>query len=168
MRLGMNLELERLVMDTMYLAHHIYQKNHLFFNEISELSGVKKSSLQRVLPRLVSRGWIKNEKVSLLPGNTWVRFILKHKTTKRMGYKVVEYPFLQRKSAGGHVPADYNVIAPEWNYPNGTKRFWKKSAKEMRILRDEFFSMEIKRVNLRKMALATMYPHKYKFPEDTN
>jgi len=58
----MNNDLERLVMDSIVRLHMLDRFQYLRFNQIAKKSGVKKSSLQRILPRLVNRGWIKKEK----------------------------------------------------------------------------------------------------------
>lgn len=55
----MNIELERQVMDSLILAGLIHVRLYFRFNEIAALSFVKKSTLQRVLARLVKRVWIK-------------------------------------------------------------------------------------------------------------
>jgi len=55
----MNIELERDVMDAIYLTRIIYCKMWFRFNEIANLSGVKKSTLQRILKRLENIGWLK-------------------------------------------------------------------------------------------------------------
>jgi len=160
--LGMNVELEKRVMDSMYLAHQIHQQQYFFFSEISELSEVKKSSLQRVLPRLVKRGWIKEGKVSILPEKDWVQFLMKRKITERVGYKVFEYPyFIIGKRVIKKNDGYYKI--PGLNIPEGCKRYWKNSAKELRKLRDEFFDTEIERVDLFKRALSRVESHKYKF-----
>ena len=149
-------------MDSMYLSHLILIRQYFFFNEISELSSVKKPSLQRILARLVKRGWIKKGKVSIIPKKNWLQFIMKRKITKRVGYKVIEYPYVERMRGGFTKNDDYYKI-PKWNVPEGCKRFWKNSAKEIRKLRDEFFDTEIERIDLLKRAKASVEPHKYKF-----
>lgn len=52
--------LERQVMVSLYLAHHFYKRQWFRFNEVAKLTGVRKSSLQRILPRLESRHWIQS------------------------------------------------------------------------------------------------------------
>ncbi|WP_337862596.1 helix-turn-helix domain-containing protein [Nitrososphaera sp.] len=57
----MNHELEKCVMVALYLARELRNREWLRFGEISELSGVPKSTLQRILPRLEERGWIQRK-----------------------------------------------------------------------------------------------------------
>ena len=213
MRLSMKLKLEQQVMDAMYLARILYSRLFLRFNEISIISGVNKASLQRILPRLVKRGWINVRvgpsyseiepmgmvgKLILVPykngivpvpheswkefhetkarlqfeknstplqedPNDWIEIhkdegsdsksnnsihsslrwrgrnelwkdILRKQEPKReySFYELIEYPYLLDKKRGGHLKSDENdIIAPSYNIPNGTKRFWKKASKEL-------------------------------------
>ena len=58
----MNPILEKRLISSMYMEHLEQQREWFRFNEIAALSGIKKSSLQRVLPRLIKRGWIECQK----------------------------------------------------------------------------------------------------------
>jgi hypothetical protein len=58
----MNSVLEKRLIFSMYMEHLKQQREWFRFNEIAALSGIKKSSLQRVLPRLIKRGWIECQK----------------------------------------------------------------------------------------------------------
>jgi len=64
-----------------------------------------------------------------------VEKILKEEKGKKYTFfRLNEFPFLYR-IRGGHVPSDYNdKIVPPWNFPMGTKRFWKNSANDMKYL----------------------------------
>ncbi len=232
MRLGVNVILERQVMDTMFLGFFISDRQYFRFNEIANLSNVKKPSLQRILPRLVKRGWIEKttkpsysglkpegrvfhllsydeakkqtyrelkmkvlfpsdlaeefktelkklekkrnikipyqerEKIlrrGRIKGRTelWKKIAAK-KAKKFSFYRIKEYPYLDR-ILGGRLKSKEKIKIPKWNVPEGTKRFWKDSAKEFRKLRDEFFDTEVKRIDLANRALARVYPRKYKF-----
>lgn len=54
----MKIELERQVMDTMMLSRHFLDRINLRLDEISAISGIRKSTLQSILPRLIKRSWI--------------------------------------------------------------------------------------------------------------
>jgi hypothetical protein len=58
----MNPKLEKRLILSMYMEHLKQQREWFRFNEIAARSGIKKSSLQRVLPRLIGRGWIECQK----------------------------------------------------------------------------------------------------------
>jgi len=151
MRLHMKRNLERSVMDSMYLAQKMQLKDHFFFNEIHSLSEVKKPTLQRILPRFVKRGWIKKFIVS----------ISNEKITERFAYKFIGYPYLE--GVGGFTKDNDNRKIAAWGVPEGSKRFWKRSAKELRELRNKFFASEIKRIDLLRSALRSMYYYKYRY-----
>lgn len=57
----MKSELERAIMESIYMAGSIYVRNYFRFNEILGLSGVKKSSLQGILERLEKRKWLEKK-----------------------------------------------------------------------------------------------------------
>ena len=229
----MKIELDRQVMDTMSLWSFIHARLYFRFNEIANLSNVKKPSLQRILPRLAKRGWIEKttglSRSGLKPEGR-IFHLLSYDETKKETYKelkmkdhfpsdlseefktelkklaekrninipypqerekilrrgrikgraelwrkittkeakkftfyrIKEYPYVYR-ILGGHLRKKEKIKIPKWNVPEGTKRFWKDSAKEFRKLRDEFFDTEIERIDLAKRALARVYPKKYKF-----
>ena len=46
----------------MYMEHLKQQREWFRLYEIVKFSGIKKSSLQTVLPRLIERGWIERKK----------------------------------------------------------------------------------------------------------
>ena len=54
----MNPTLERQLILSMYSQHLKQQREWFRFYEIVVISGIRKSSLQRILPRLINRGWI--------------------------------------------------------------------------------------------------------------
>jgi hypothetical protein len=58
----MNPDLEKRLIISMYMEHLKQQRRWFRFEEIAMISGIKKSSLQRVLPRLIERGWIERKK----------------------------------------------------------------------------------------------------------
>lgn len=58
----MNPDLEKRLIISMYMEHLKQRRQWFRFEEIAELSGIKKSSLQRVLPRLIERRWIECKK----------------------------------------------------------------------------------------------------------
>jgi hypothetical protein len=58
----MNPALEKRLILSLYMKHLKQQREWFRFDEIAELSGIKKSSLQRILKRLIERGWIEREK----------------------------------------------------------------------------------------------------------
>jgi hypothetical protein len=58
----MNPDLEKRLIISMYMEHLKQQRQWFRFEEIAELSCIKKSSLQRVLPRLIERDWIESKK----------------------------------------------------------------------------------------------------------
>lgn len=203
MRLGMEIELERSVMESIFQSHIIHRKFFFRFNEIAYLSGVNTRSLQRILPRLVNREWLGSiiagsfsggkpeggigyllgfddakkenyretrmkvgfpkeiieefkkelrklakEKLDTIPssqekertlrkgrisGRTklWKKIISKNVGKDYTFYWLIEYPFLYR-IRGGLVPTNYDEKkVPEWKVPQGKKRFWKSSAKDM-------------------------------------
>lgn len=199
MRLGMKIELERDVMNAIYKQRVIQRRRYLRMSEIAKASGVSKASLQRILPRLVKRGWIKKEvaeswsgkepeerkyHLEYLGGMTMdtirhrrfhIREISKEyregienlpdflNKTERMHpkermkilrkgkvrgrvpslqktiknhiakeytfYKIVQYPFIFRMST--HSSPKPEKENSGWTYVGGTKRFWKKSGKEL-------------------------------------
>ena len=66
----MELEIEKQVMNAIYLAGCM-GKSFIRFNEIAYRSGVKKPTLQRILPRLAKRGWVRRREEYVWPdGNT--------------------------------------------------------------------------------------------------
>ena len=65
----MKIEHERAVLEAMYLAKLVSGELYLRKNEISILTGIIKSSLQRILPRLIKRGWV--EEKSVLSYSKW-------------------------------------------------------------------------------------------------
>lgn len=143
----------------MYLQQKIHRKHYFFFNEIHAYTEIPKSSLQRILPRLVNRKWIRKFNVSVLGKNDWVKNLTSRKKVERPAYKVIEYPYLDW---GGLIKNDNNKIPP-LNVPEGKKRFWKRSSKEIRKLRNEFPAKKIERIDLWGRVKARRYPHKYKF-----
>lgn len=103
----MNIDLEHQVMDTFMLSRLILRRLELRFNEISELSQVKKSTLQRILPRLVARKWIQKieqfESRGSIGQMIWVRGKNKEKVLEwvllpkeSVDYFESEYPNLVR------------------------------------------------------------------------
>lgn len=58
----MNPFLEKRLIFSMYMEHLKQQREWFRFNEIAALSGIRKSSLQRILPRMIKRGWIERQK----------------------------------------------------------------------------------------------------------
>ena len=60
MRLSMKTVLEKQVMVSLFLARHFKKREWFRFNEVAKISGVKKPTLQRILPRLEARGWIQS------------------------------------------------------------------------------------------------------------
>jgi hypothetical protein len=58
----MNPDLEKRLILSMYMEHLKQQREWFRFNEIVKFSGIKKSSLQTVLQRLIERGWIERKK----------------------------------------------------------------------------------------------------------
>lgn len=183
MHLGMKTELERQVIDAMYLAQS-GGRSLLRFNHIASLSGVKKPTLQRILLRLVKRGWIRKReewiwrdgtraggvfhlidlkhpisgKETLFPkeivddyerrmkdleaerNNTgrafdakfhrngeWNRKLGYYTPKCITGYSLVTYPFL---STVGLINKPLN-FDKQWGTPVGTRRYWKRAAREM-------------------------------------
>lgn len=57
----MKKELEREVMNTLYREKILSHRRYLRFYEIAKESDIPKSSLQRILPRLIKRGWIEKK-----------------------------------------------------------------------------------------------------------
>ena len=155
-RLRMKIGLEKRVMNTMYLQQKIHRKSYFFFNEVHEYTEIPKSSLQRILPRLVKRRWIRKFNVPILDKKDWIKNLTRRKKIERPAYKVIEYPYLEW---GGFIKNDNNKMPP-LNVPEGTKRFWKRSSKEVRKLQNEF---PAKRIDLWKRVQARRFPHKYNF-----
>lgn len=157
--LGVKLDLERQVMECMYLHHRIHSdyRKYFFFNEIQEMSTVKKSSLERILPRLIKRKWIKREEIKIYPKIKRSAKPFTHKIRKnykipklknvkiRMAYKIIEFPYLYRM----RIAKKGSTTRTAWHVDEGTRRFWKNSAKDMLELR-KFFKDEIEIIDVRK------------------
>jgi DNA-binding IclR family transcriptional regulator len=60
MRSSVKSELELEVMKALFLAWYFKRREWFRFNQISDISGVEKPTLQRILPRLEKRGWIES------------------------------------------------------------------------------------------------------------
>ena len=142
-------------MDSMYLAQKMQLKDYFFFSEIHNLSDVKKPSLQRILCRLIKREWIKKFNVP----------IINSKIKEHTAYKVIGYPYLE--GVGGFTKDSDNRKIAAWGVPEGSIRFWKRSAKELRKLRNKFFASEIKRIDLWRIALRSIYYRKYKYDSNS-
>ncbi|MCH7648223.1 MAG: MarR family transcriptional regulator [Thaumarchaeota archaeon] len=203
----MKIQLEKQVMDTLFLAHELHGRSNLRIYEISKFANIKQNNLTRILSRLIKRGWIEKTKNYSLSGREPegvilhlmgtddvktkslpkevrgrigfpIEFVEKFKkdldTTKhkndyfytysrrqeresiiRKGripgraalwkriltegimkeytfYRLSEYPFLIHKVKSYPKNTEpKRRRTPKWNIPNGTKRFWKKSAKEL-------------------------------------
>ena len=195
-RLGMKIELERSVMDGFVRSYVQFGLQHVRFNQIARMSEVGKSTLQRILPRLVNRGWIeKQRKYSWSDGRIGSRlynihfindseskgnhFVIKemkkdleekleenesyrnivnygvhpktkekmvrkgtipslkpgfdkvlagHLPTEHTFYRLIEYPFYFRRPALENVQEQKSI---EWACPKGTKRYWRRSAKNI-------------------------------------
>jgi len=125
----MNIELEKKVIDAMYHKRHTTGIQYFFFNEISKISNVKKSSLQRVLGRLVKRDWIRKVDVIVLTNKIKVSNFKEKKDRRKICYKLIGYPYIG--GLGGLIKDQNNKAVLEWSIPNGTKRFWRKAAKEI-------------------------------------
>lgn len=65
----MKIEHEKVVLEAMYLAKFVSGEMFLRRYEISILTGIRNSSLQRLFPRLVRKGWI--EQKSVLSYSKW-------------------------------------------------------------------------------------------------
>jgi len=125
----MNIELEKNVINAMYQKRHTTKKQYFFFNEISKMSNVKKSSLQRVLARLVKRDWIRKTHVRILRDKIKISNFKEKKDRRKICYTLIGYPYIG--GLGGLIKSqDYNDVL-NWSIPSGTKRFWKKAAKEI-------------------------------------
>jgi len=59
----MKIEHEKVVLEAMYLAKFVSGEIYLRMFEISNLTGIRNSSLQRLLRRLVRIGWIEQKRV---------------------------------------------------------------------------------------------------------
>ena len=195
----MKIELERDVMNAIYKQKVLQRRRYLRISEIARASGVSKASLQRILPRLVRRGWIKKEisgswsgkepegrkyhleylggmimdtirhrrfhireisneyreeienlpdflnKTDRIHPKERMKILRKGKLRGRASslqntlknhipkeytfYKIVQYPFIFRIST--HSSSEPRKEKSGWIYMEGTKRFWKKSGKDL-------------------------------------
>jgi len=200
------IQLEKQVMDTLFLAHELHDRRYLRAYEISKIANIKQNNLTRILSRLVKRGWIEKTKDYSLVGETeggvlhlmgtddvktkslpkearglvgfpiefikkfeedlkrakaksdyfynysrrqekesvirkgripgrsklWKKILLGGKTKEYTFYRLVQYPFLIHKIQSypkNTEPKRRKV--PKWKIPEGTKRFWKQSAKNL-------------------------------------
>ncbi|MCH8915994.1 MAG: MarR family transcriptional regulator [Thaumarchaeota archaeon] len=203
----MKIELEKQVMDSLFLAHELHDKHYLRASEISEFANIKQNNLTRILSRLVKRDWIeKTKEYSLLGGEPeggvlhlmgtddvktkslprearglvgfpiefvkkfeedlkhakaksdhfynysrrqekesvirkgripgraelWKKILLGGKTKEYTFYRLVQYPFLIHKVQSYPKNTEpKRRKAPKWKIHEGTKRFWKQSAKNL-------------------------------------
>jgi len=88
-----------------------------------------------------------------------------YRIKERTAYKVIGYPYLE--GVGGFTKDSDNRKIAAWGVPEGSIRFWKRSAKELRELRNKFFASEIKRIDLWRIALRRIYYRKYKYDSNS-
>ena len=157
MRLEMNRELEAQVMVTICLAKWI-SNSDLRLTDITQLTEISQPTLQRILPRLERRGWIKKTE-------EWVNipnFALHYDTKKKRvleidyeaqkafknaknqtGHETIRYEERQRlarKIKAGYTPRkilvfkfqEFPYLTGIRNMPLGTKRLWKLASKTVK------------------------------------
>jgi len=160
MRLGMNRELEAEVMVTICLAKWI-SNSDLRLTDITQLTEISQPTLQRILPRLEQRGWIKKTEAWInIPPNT-MEFPLLYDTKKKRvieidytaqkafkkAEKITDVPVtyeerkrIAREIKAGYTPRkiivfkflDFPYLTGIRNMPLGTKRLWKLASRTVK------------------------------------
>lgn len=153
MRLRMKKELEAQVMAVICLSKW-RDGSDLRFTSIAELTKISKGTLQRVLPRLEKRGWIKKTEKWINIPRTPLHYDIKNKRVLEIDYQVIReikdsmrsdhesIPYeerrrISRKVKSGFIPKkiivfefqDLPYLIDGKNMPLGTKRMWKLAAK---------------------------------------
>ena len=102
MRLGMNRQLETQVMIIICLAKWISDSD-LRFTDIAQITQIPKPTLQRIMPRLVQRGWIKKDPerwINIPPNTMGSPLIYQSKRTVR-GYtgkkRILQLDYIARE-----------------------------------------------------------------------
>lgn len=139
----MKKELDLQVMNTIFLAWALRDIRIMRFNQIAELSEIKKGTLHRVLHRLVKHGWInKIEVVADYVDELQVNSEIKKNIEERKGSwsdtNLIEYlrPITMKKHRfRPHIAYSLNsfpYMVGNNIIPVKDKRFWKKSSKALR------------------------------------
>jgi len=155
MRLDMKKELEAQVMLTVCISKW-RDRSDLRFKSIAELTKIPKGTLQRILPRLEKRGWIKKtEKWINIPG--FLHYDLKNKRVLEIDYQAMreinkskssefdKIPYEKRRRISRGVKnqfiprkitvfefREFPYLIRGKNIPLGTKRMWKLASKTVK------------------------------------
>jgi len=155
MRLGMKRDLETQVMATVCLIKW-RDDSDLRFTSIAKLTKIPGGTLQRVLPRLEKRGWIKKtEKWKYASGN-YFHYDTKNKRILEIDYQAMreinnskesedEMPYEKRRRISRGVKTkfmprkitvfefrEFPYLIRGRNIPLGTKRMWKLASKTVK------------------------------------
>jgi len=156
MRLGMKSELEIQIMLGVCLAKWENGVD-LRFIDITKITKIPKSTLQRVLPRLEKRGWIKKTEKWVNIPQIPLHYDIKNKKILEIDYQVKReiknsmrsdfetIPYerrreISKKVKSGFIPKKITVFEFQEfpyliggkNMPLGTKRVWKLAAKAVK------------------------------------
>jgi len=156
MRLGMKHELEAQVMLTVCISKW-RDGSDLRFKSIAELTKIPGGTLQRVLPRLEKRGWIKKTEKWINIPRTPLHYDLKNKRVLEIDYQAMreinnskrsefdKIPYEKRRRISRGVKNEFmprKITVFEFrefpylirgkNMPLGTKRMWKLASKTVK------------------------------------
>jgi len=176
MRLDMKKELEAQVMVVICLSKW-RDGSDLRFTSIAELTKISKATLQRVLPRLEKRGWIKKTEKWINIPRTPLHYDIKNKNILEIDYQVKReinnskrsdfetIPYERRRRISKKVKSEFipkKITVFEFqelpylidgkNTPLGTKRIWKLAAK---IVKDYARENKLKPFLVKKALIQT-------------